>query len=101
MIDFILILIVLAIGLYWSDGMKTREFAFHTVERYCHKNEVVLLDGYVALNGQWLKRDDQGKLKIWRSYLFEFSSTGEERYQGKITLLGLRVTEITLEPYRI
>ena len=101
MIDIILILILVAIGFYWSDGMKTREFAFLTTQRHCQKLGIVLLDEYVALNGQWLKRDDNGQLKIWRSYIFEFSSTGEERYQGKITLLGMKVTQIELEPYRI
>ena len=60
-----------------------------------------MLDDYVALNALWLKRDENGKLLPWRSYLFEFSSTGEERYNGKIIMLGRRIQSIQMEPYRI
>jgi len=81
--------------------MKAREIAFIAVKVYCQKMDVLLLDEYVALNGQWLKRDDDGKFKAWRSYQFEFSSTGEERYNGRVILLGRRVITIQLDPYRM
>ena len=61
--------------------------------------DLFLLDEYVALNGQWLKRDEHGKLKVWRSYQFEFSSTGDERYAGKAIMLGRQVLSIQLDPY--
>ena len=81
--------------------MKAREIAFMAANVYCRKMEVFLLDEYVALNGQWLKRDEYGKIKAWRSYQFEFSSTGDERYHGKVIMLGGKVIKIQLEPYRI
>ncbi len=61
---------------------------------------VQLLDDYVALNALWLKRDERGWVKPWRSYMFEFTSTGNDRYNGKIVLLGQRVLSVQLQPHR-
>ena len=99
--DFILIIVLLAIGYYWSDSMKSREAALHFVNNHCRKLEIQLLDEYVALNALWIKRNTFGKLVLWRSYQFEFTSTGNERYHGKVILLGKKITGIELEPYKI
>jgi hypothetical protein len=101
MIDFLLILVLLAIGYYWSDSMKTREITLNFVKRHCQQLDIQLLDEYVALNGLWLKKDDVGKTKLWRSYQFEFTATGYERYNGKITLLGQKIINVQLDPYKI
>jgi len=81
--------------------MKAREIAFLSATVYCQKMNLLLLDHYVALNAQWLKRDADGAIKVWRSFQFEFSSTGDERYKGKVVMLGGKVVSIQLEPYRI
>ena len=101
MVDLFFIILLLLIGFYWSSAMKAREIAFIAAKAHCQKLNLFLLDEYVALNGQWLKRNELGKLKAWRSYQFEFSSTGDERYNGKVIMLGKRVVSIQLEPYRI
>lgn len=101
MIDFFLIIVLLSLGYYWSAATKAREIAFMAATRHCSKMDVFLLDGYVALNAQWLKRDEDGKIKVWRSYLFEFSSTGAERYQGKVTMLGRTIASVQLDAYRM
>ncbi len=101
MIDLLLITLLLFLGFYWSNAMKAREIAYAAALNHCQKMEVQLLDEYVALNGFWLKRDSRGKWLGWRSYQFEFTSTGEERYQGKIVTLGNKVINIELQAYRI
>lgn len=101
MLNLFLICVLLLIGYYWSSSMKAREIAFSAAVAHCQKMEVVLLDEYVALIGQWLKRDEQGRIKAWRSFQFEFSSTGDERYHGKVIMLGRNILSIQLEPYRI
>ena len=101
MLDLILITLLLFLGFYWSSAMKAREIAYAAALNHCQKMEVQLLDEYVALNGFWLKRDINGKWQGWRSYQFEFTSTGEERYQGKIVTLGNKVINIELQAYRI
>lgn len=60
-----------------------------------------MLDGYVALNGIGLKRNKAGKISLRRSFLFEFSSTGNERYNGNVLMLGRKVESIYMDPYRI
>lgn len=101
MLNLFLICVLLLIGYYWSSSMKAREIAFRAAVAHCRKMEVMLLDDYVALIGQWLKRDELGRVKVWRSFQFEFSSTGDERYHGKVIMLGGNVLSIQLEPYRI
>lgn len=82
-----------------AHGMK--EIALAATRKYCRQMDVELLDDTVVLRGFWLKRDDHGRLRMWRSFLFEFTSTGEERYSGRIVLLGNRVEDIQLEPHRL
>ena len=99
--DIVLIgFICLAYG-YWFNAQKAKEIALGTAKDHCLAMEVQMLDDYVALNGIRLKRDKLRKMQIQRSFLFEFSSTGYERYQGTVLMLGRRVESIYMEPYRI
>ena len=99
--DIVLIgFICLAYG-YWINAQKAKEIALGTAKDNCLSMEVQMMDDYVALNGIRLKRDKLRKMQIQRSFLFEFSSTGYERYQGTVLMLGRRVESIYMEPYRI
>lgn len=101
MLDLFLIVLLLLLAYYWSSATKAREIAFSAAVIHCRKMDVLLLDDYAALTGQWLKRDELGKVKVWRSFQFEFSSTGEERYHGKVIMLGRKILSIQMEPYRV
>jgi len=101
MVDLFFIGVLLLVAYYWSSSMKAREIAFTATVNHCRKMNLLLLDDYVALNAQWLKKDEYGVTKVWRSFQFEFSSTGDERYQGKIIMLGEKILSIQLDPYRI
>lgn len=85
----------------WWNAQGAKQRALHATRAYCKRAEVQLLDDAVALRGFWLKRDGQGRLRVWRSYNFEFTSTGFDRYRGRIILLGDRIERIDLEPYRL
>lgn len=100
MIDFFLICLILLIGYFFSSALKARETALYAVKAHCQHLELQMLDEYVALTALWLKRDNNKKLQAWRSYTFEFSATGLERYQGKIIMLGSNILAIQLDPYR-
>lgn len=99
--DVVLISLFIVFYLYWSSAQRVKEIAFQGTRSYCQKMEIQMLDGYVALNKLRLKRDGRGKIRVWRSFDFEFTSTGEERYNGQITLLGQRILSIQLDPHRI
>lgn len=100
MIDFFLIGLILLLGYFFSCALKARETAFYAVKAHCRQLDLQLLDDCVALTAFWAKRDKNGQLQAWRSYAFEFSSTGWERYNGKIIMLGSKIESIELEPYR-
>ena len=96
-----MILLFTAGFLYWQSTQKVKEIALAATIRHCHKLDLQMLDGYIAFNAISLKRDSRGKIHIRRSYIFEFSSTGVERYNGIIIMLARQVEAIQLEPYRI
>ncbi|WP_262964821.1 DUF3301 domain-containing protein [Methylobacter psychrophilus] len=99
--DIILIsFMCLAYG-YWFNAQKAKEIALKIASGHCLSMEVQMLDGYVALNGIGLKRNKAGKIRLRRSFLFEFSSTGNERYNGTVLMLGRQVESIYMDPYRI
>jgi hypothetical protein len=104
MIDLVDVAFLLAFGLIlylgWL-GVQAREHAYALVARHCRAKGLLLLDQSVSFKAAWLKRDSNGHVRFWRSYKFEFSSTGNERYHGLIVLLGRSVESIELEPYRL
>ncbi|EPJ43240.1 MAG: hypothetical protein OFPI_43690 [Osedax symbiont Rs2] len=97
---FVFSLLCLAI-LYWINGQKIRELALAAARGECKKLNLQLLDGSVSLKKIRPKRNPTGQLTLRREYQFEFSATGDERYQGKVILLGVMVELIELQPHRI
>ena len=99
--DLIWLLLLLAACYYWWQAHGMKERALGATRKHCREMDLDLLDDTVVLRGFWLKRDGTGRLRMWRSYLFEFSTTGEQRYQGRIVLLGDGVESIHLQPHRM
>jgi hypothetical protein len=92
-------LVVLGVA-YWWRSMGAREVALKAARRHCEQHALQLLDDSVVLRGIWLERDRNARLSVRRSYRFEFSATGAERYQGRIVTLGDRVQSVQLSPHR-
>ena len=63
--------------------------------------QVQLLDENVYLRRLWFKRNDLGKLSLWRAFYFEFTVTGGDRYYGRVIMLGSRITQVELDPHRL
>jgi len=99
--DIFFLAFVCALVGYWYRAQRTREIALHAVRQECKRLEVQLLDQSVSLRALWFKRDEQGSLRLWRRYQFEFSSTGEDRYLGQVMMLANRVTNLELEAHRL
>ena len=98
--DLILIALLLGAYLYWFNSQHAKEIALKAVRANCLSQEVQMLDEYVALNSIRLSRDQTGTMRVRRAFLFEFSSTGNERYNGVCIMLGRQVESIQMEPYR-
>ncbi len=86
----------------WWLNLKRRESATHAVRKYCKREGVQLLDESIALEKIRLARDrDTGRLTLVRHYQFYFTSTGDERYSGRICMQGRHLQTIELAPHRI
>jgi len=46
-------------------------------------------------------RTTKGGLAIKRRYEFDFTSTGEDRYQGEIVIFGRHIEHIKLDTHRV
>lgn len=83
--------------LFWRDSLGAREQARTASTRACQQINVQLLDDTVALERLWLRRDRDGRLKLERLYLFEFTDTGLIRRIGSVLLVGWRVEVVHME----
>jgi Protein of unknown function (DUF3301) len=99
--DIIFIGFLLGAFAYWMSAQKVKEIALNATKDYCQAMEVQMLDAYIALTRITLQRDAAGKIQFHRTFMFEFSSTGYERYSGNIIMLGRKVESIVMEPYRM
>jgi hypothetical protein len=86
---------------FWIDSLQARERALAAGRRACERYGVQLLDETVAFARLRLARDEAGRIRLKRTYSFEFSDTGDNRRQGAIVMLGSELGDLQLEPYRL
>jgi hypothetical protein len=95
-------LIAIAAGVFlWVDSLRARERAVAAGRAACRRYDLQFLDDTVAFARLRLARDEDGQVRIARTYTFEFSDTGNNRRQGAIHLLGARVQDLHMEPYPV
>ena len=82
----------------WFEGTRVREIAVEHARSQCHANEVQFLDDTVSLASSKPARDEDGRLKLKRTYSFEYSDTGNNRQPGSIVMLGQAVQHLNLGP---
>lgn len=99
--DLFWLLGLAVIARYWWLAHAVKELALQATRKHCADLGVQLLDETVVLRGWWLRRDERGRVHGWRSFLFEFTATGDDRYPGSIEMLGKRVIAIQLAPHRL
>jgi len=92
--------LLIAAYVYWRSAQHVKEIALAATRRHCLSLDVQMLDDYVALSDCTLARDCNGKVRIKRRYLFEFSATGEDRYDGVCVMLGRQIAAIELAAHR-
>lgn len=81
--------------------MRTKEIATKAAEHHCEQMQVQFLDQTVFLKKLSFKRNERGQLGFMREYYFEFTATGEDRYVGRVFMLGNRIQHINLDPHRL
>ena len=92
-----LILLVLlgAAVLIWSAASVAAEIARAEAQLACQRAGVQLLDQTVMLRAIKLRRDEQGRLRLWRHYSFDYSIDGISRIRGDLALLAGRLQWIS------
>jgi len=96
---FVLMLLA-AMGAWLWHAHGVRERALLLTKQHCIGQGVQLLDENVALRGLRLVRDRNGRRRLAREYSFEFTVSGEERYNGQIWMFGRHLGRILLAPHR-
>lgn len=95
------IVLIAAGALLWADSLRARERAVKAGRSACQRYDVLFLDDTVSFARLRLARDEDGQLKIARTYTFEFSDTGNNRRHGAIVMLGGELLDLQLEPYPV
>ena len=90
---------IVALVSFWWQSDKVKIQAMNLILHYCKQQQLQLLDQTMVLKGVWPQRDDSGSLRLRRRYAFEFTSTGEARYTGKVELVGRKLQSINLEAH--
>tara|TARA_R110002167_G_scaffold193643_5_gene396231 strand:+ start:4815 stop:5129 length:315 start_codon:yes stop_codon:yes gene_type:complete len=86
---------------YWLRARDLKQLALSKATNHCKELDLALLDESVVLKKISLMRNIKGRLVLSRAYQFDFTSNGEDRYQGSIILAGRQVLQIKLPPHRI
>lgn len=95
-----ILILLAAIIYYWLDSIRAKEIATEHAKKACKKVFLEFLDDTVLMKKVRLRRNSHGQIAIYREYEFEFSSTGEFRYKGRIQQLGQHLIDIKMEPYK-
>ena len=81
----------------WNDSLRARERMLDTCARLCRELKVQFLDESVVLVRLRLGWGRGRRPELVRVYAFEFSGTGQDRWQGRATLAGRHVVSVQLD----
>lgn len=96
MTELIALLLLGAAAWFVLAGLQARETAYAAARRACEEAGVQFLDDTVGQSGLRLARDAEGRAVFERQFRFEFSTTGDDRQQGRVRLLGGRLQDVKL-----
>jgi len=83
--------------MYWWRISEQKTFAIRNAKEYCKGRNVQLLDQTLVFKGLRFEKTNNKRRKLCRVYEFEFSSNGEDRYQGEIILKGFNFLRVILD----
>jgi hypothetical protein len=98
------VIAIITLGLiayYWSYTQKLKAYAVRGAKKRCNEAGIQFLDHTVVYSKIYWHKNDLGQRRLQREYLFDFTSTGEERYVGKIYLQAHHVVGVELGAYSI
>lgn len=94
--SLILLMIAGAIAYaWWNAARAASEHAIEVGRAACRTAGVQLLDQTVHATGLRLRRRDDGRLGLERSFHFEYSHDGTDRQRGRMVFHGRRLVAFT------
>jgi len=99
--NIILLLLVGFVLHYWWQSGEYKGRALLLAGQHCQQLGIQLLDQSMVIKGYWPVKPPRGHWLIRRRYGFEFTSTGQQRYQGTLVLMGHKLDSIELEAYQL
>ncbi|WP_281648986.1 DUF3301 domain-containing protein [Parendozoicomonas sp. Alg238-R29] len=99
--DIFVLAVIATFAMFWWNSQTVRQLATRHAKARCKELDLQFLDGGISLNFKSIARSPSGSLVIRRSCTFEFSSTGEDRYQGEVLMLGNHLQEIRIPPHML
>jgi hypothetical protein len=97
--SIILLVILGMIAWFWSDTLHTLERAKAICKQVCGQLHLQLLDDTIALVRVRLKRNSRGRLKVQRTYQFEFSDGDNNRQRGIVIMRGIALEMLEMPGY--
>jgi hypothetical protein len=89
--ELVLLVVLVAVAWLWLDSIKVRETAVKAARAACESDGLLLLDDTVAIRALKTSRNADGRVRLQRTYDFEYSDTGDNRRAGSIVMLGQQV----------
>jgi hypothetical protein len=96
--ESIFILVVAALIWFWLDSLKAREVGVRAAQFACADEGLQFLDDTVVGRLLGVARNDDGHLRLRRSFAFEYSDTGNNRRHGSVILLGHEIELLHVRP---
>ena len=93
------LVLLLLLGLmvwFWQNTLRARESALRAARELCQHQQLQLLDATVTLQNLRLRRGEDGRLQLRRTFQFNYSDTGENRRIGFILMTGNRIDQVGL-----
>jgi hypothetical protein len=83
-------------GWFLWDSLRVREIANASIRAACKAEGMLFLDDTVALESIRPVRDDHGRIRLRRTYGFEYSDTGTNRRKGSVAMVGDAVSVVNI-----
>lgn len=99
MFNLLVVLTLCLFAFYWWHSGDFKALAMGYATRHCEQFNLQLLDQSMVIKELWVERNAGGSLSVRRRFQFEFSSTGEQRYLGLLTMVGSKLKSIDTETY--
>lgn len=93
-LDLLILAVPAALASLWWTGSRAHELAINHARQACRQQQLQFLDQSVALDRMRPARSAAGRSCFRRDYRFEFTSAGEFRDEGNVTMLGHRLLKV-------